>query len=124
MAGCGLGLGAASTGIAWHVLAMYAPAAIIGAAGWRPPAAATTYFGLALLTLGRVAASRQTIALGFDLALIIGGCGWSLTTLGATHWMHARGEPPRSLLALHDASLFAAAACGAVAAGVGVLALR
>ncbi len=74
MAGCGLGLGTASTAIAWHVFAMYAPAAIIGAARWRPPAAATTYFGLALLALGCVMASWSTGALGFNLALIVGGC--------------------------------------------------
>lgn len=115
MAGCGLGLGAASGGIAWHVLAMYAPAAVIGASGWRPPAALTTALGLTLLALGCLAARMQTSAAGFDLALIIGGCGWSLATLGATQWLHARGGP-RWLLALHDFALFAAAVCGALAA--------
>lgn len=55
MAGCGLGLGAASGGIAWHVLAMYAPAAAIGAAGWRPPAATTAAAGLGLLAVGCLA---------------------------------------------------------------------
>jgi hypothetical protein len=115
MAGCGLGLGAASGGIAWHVLAMYAPAAAIGAAGWRPPAAMTTAAGLGLLAVGCLAARSQTSAAGFDLALIVGGCGWSLATLGATQWIHAHGAP-RSLLALHDFALFAAAVCGALAA--------
>jgi len=74
--------------------------------------------GLALLTLGCVAAHFQTTAAGFDLALIIGGCGWSLATLGATLWIHARGLPPRSLLALHDFGLFTDAICGALLAGV------
>jgi hypothetical protein len=119
MAGCGLGLGAASGAIAWHVLAMYAPAAAIGAAGWRLPAATVTISGLALLAAACLAAARlartQTGVLGFDLALIAGGCGWSLATLGATQWIHARGAP-RSLLALHDFALFAAAVCGALAA--------
>ncbi len=115
MAGCGLGLGAASGGIAWHILAMYAPAAAIGAAGWRPQAAATTLAGLALLGLGVLAARIQTSAIGFDLALIVGGCGWSLATLGATQWLHARAAP-RPLLALHDFILFAAAVGGALAA--------
>jgi hypothetical protein len=116
MAGCGLGLGAASSGIAWHVLAMYAPAAAIGAAGWRPPAAMTTVSGLGLLAAGCLAARTQTGAFGFDLALIVGGCGWSLATLGATQWIHARGAS-RSALALHDFVLFTAAVCGALAAG-------
>jgi hypothetical protein len=118
MAGCGLGLGAAASAISWHVLAMYAPAAAIGAAGYRPPEAPTVFAGLALLTLGCVAAHFQTTAAGFDLALIIGGCGWSLATLGATLWIHARGLPPRSLLALHDFGLFTGAICGALLAGV------
>ncbi|VTZ48536.1 Major facilitator transporter [Methylocella tundrae] len=118
MAGCGLGLGAASSGIAWHVLAMYAPAAVIGASGWRPPAAPTTFFGLGLLAIGCVLVRLQTSAGGFDLALIVGGCGWSLATLGATQWIHARGEPPRALLALHDFALFAGAVAGAMAVTV------
>jgi hypothetical protein len=117
MAGCGLGLGAASSAISWHVLAMYAPAAAIGAIGWRPPEAPTVFVGLTLLTLSCVAARFQTTAAGFDLALISGGCGWSLATLGATLWIHARGAPPRALLALHDFGLFTGAICGALLAG-------
>jgi hypothetical protein len=69
-----------------------------------------------LLALGCLAARQQTTAAGFDLALIVGGCGWSLATLGATQWLHARGEPPRALLALHDFALFAGAVGGALAA--------
>jgi hypothetical protein len=95
---------------------MYAPAAAIGAAGWRPPAGLTTVSGLGLLAMGCLAAQTQTGALGFDLALIVGGCGWSLATLGATQWIHARGAS-RSMLALHDFSLFTAAVGGALAAG-------
>ncbi|ACK52552.1 major facilitator transporter [Methylocella silvestris BL2] len=117
MAGCGLGLGAASGGIAWHLLAMYAPAAAIAASGWRPPAAATTLAGLALLTIGILAARGQNSAVGFDLALIVGGCGWSLATLGATQWLHQRGAP-RAMLALHDFILFAAAVAGALLGAV------
>ncbi len=116
MAGCGLGLGAASSAIAWHVLAMYAPAAAIGAAGLRPPPAMTAIAGLLLLTLACLAARVQITTTGFDLALIAGGCGWSLATLGATQWLQARGEPPRLLLALHDFALFSGAALGAFAA--------
>lgn len=70
------------------------------------------------VTLGRplkLLTRMQTSAAGFDLALIIGGCGWSLATLGATQWVLARGAP-RWLLALHDFALFAAAVCGALAA--------
>jgi hypothetical protein len=62
MAGCGLGLGAAASAISWHVLAMYAPAAAIGAARYRPPEAPTVFAGLTLLTLGCVAARFQTTA--------------------------------------------------------------
>jgi hypothetical protein len=116
MASCGLGLGAASSAIAWHVLAMYAPAALVGASGARPSAMATTFFGMALLTAACFSARLQTSAVGFDLALIVGGCGWSLATLGATQWIHAQGAPPRSLLALHDFVLFAGAVGGALAA--------
>jgi hypothetical protein len=75
----------------------------------------TTAAGLGLLAVGCLAARSQTSVAGFDLALIVGGCGWSLATLGATQWVHAHGAP-RSLLALHDFALFAAAVCGALAA--------
>jgi hypothetical protein len=117
MAGCGLGLGAASSAISLHVLAMYAPAAAIGATGWRPREAWTVGAGLALLAMGCVAARFQTTAPGFDFTLIIAGCGWSLATLGATLWIHKRGAPPRLLLALHDFGLFSGAICGALLAG-------
>ncbi|HUI21200.1 MAG TPA: hypothetical protein VLZ74_09170 [Methylocella sp.] len=118
MAGCGLGLGAASSAISWHVLAMYAPAAAIGVGGRRLPETQTVFAGLALLIMGGVASRFQTTAAGFDVALIIGGCGWSLATLAATLWIHRQGVPPRSLLAVHDFGLFAGAICGALLAGL------
>lgn len=118
MAGCGLGLGAASSAISWHVLAMYAPAAVIGATGWRVPEIPSVFAGLALLMLGFITAHVQSTESGFDIALIVSGCGWSLATLGATIWIHRQGVPPRSLLALHDFSLFAGAISGAIVAGV------
>lgn len=116
MAACGLGLGAASGAIAWHLLAMYAPAAAIGALGLRPPAARLAFAGLGLLALACLALRAQTSAAGFDLVLVAGGVGWSLATLGATQWINAEGAPSRALLALHDFALFAAAALGALAA--------
>jgi hypothetical protein len=52
MAGCGLGLAGASSAISSHVLAMYAPAAAIGAMGWRPPATRTVFRGARALDAG------------------------------------------------------------------------
>ena len=37
MAHCGIGMAGRAEVISWHSLAMYAPAAILGASGWRPP---------------------------------------------------------------------------------------
>lgn len=117
MEGCGLGFGASSSAISWHVLAMWAPTAVIGAGGWRLPAVPAVLGGLALVLLGCAVVHFQASAPGFDISLIIGGCGWSLATLGSTLWVHGQGVPPRLLLALHDLGLFAGAIGGALAAG-------
>ncbi|HTV32601.1 MAG TPA: hypothetical protein VME69_05805, partial [Methylocella sp.] len=117
MEGCGLGLGASSSAISWHVLAMWAPAAVVGAGGWRLPAVPAVLGGLALVLLGCAVVRFQASVPGFDISLIIGGCGWSLATLGSTLWIHAQGVPPRLLLALHDLGLFAGAIGGVLVAG-------
>ncbi|WP_395698560.1 hypothetical protein [Methylocella sp.] len=116
MASCGLGLGAAAGAVSWHLLAMYAPAALAGAFGVRPRPVAGVAAGLVLLALAVAALPAQASAAGFDLALIVGGAGWALATLGATQWLHRGAGVSRALLALHDCALFCAAVLGALSA--------
>jgi hypothetical protein len=120
MIGCGVAASAASTPIAWHVLAMYLPAAfatfVIDSFGGRK----LCLLGVALTGLGAGLVLLQSTIFGFTIALITAGCGWSLATLGATVWLHDRGTPSRFHLAVHDCCLFAAAIGGALCTGFAV----
>ncbi|MDJ1158024.1 hypothetical protein QNA08_07230 [Chelatococcus sp. SYSU_G07232] len=117
MAGCGLGGSAAMGSIAWHVVAMYAPALLVARLPDSVEAETIALAGLALL-LGAAAlfAGAATEAM-FNIALLLLGAGWSLATLATTLWLHRDGTPSRLVLAGHDAALFIGAIGGALAAG-------
>jgi MFS family permease len=117
MIGCGMAAAAASTPIAWHLLAMYLPAAVATSAIEGIGGARLCLIGLVIAGIGATLAFTQTALWGFSLALIAAGCGWSLATLGATVWLHARGHPSRAVLATHDFCLFSAAIGGALVTG-------
>ncbi|MEP9375128.1 hypothetical protein ABLE91_00335 [Aquabacter sp. CN5-332] len=109
---CGIGEGAVFGFIALHVFAMYAPALPMIWLGRtispRPLTAAGTLCTAAGLALAYTAAVPAFLA----VALILGGAGWALATLGATAWLHRAGPPSRLALALHDGGLFCAAILG------------
>ncbi|MGB8277915.1 MAG: MFS transporter [Methylovirgula sp.] len=116
MAGCGIGLAGRSEVISWHILAMYAPAAILGLLLPNPRGEIFCALGVVLLAGAIAVLTKLTSFLDFGLVLIVAGSGWSLTMFGATLMVHAKGALSRPLLALHDAALFGGAIAGAMAA--------
>jgi MFS family permease len=117
MVGCGVAAAAASTPIAWHVLAMYLPAALATPAIESIGGVRLCLVGLVITGVGAALVFTRATLLGFSLALIVAGCGWSLATLGATIWLHKGAAPSRGVLAGHDFCLFAAAIGGALFSG-------
>lgn len=112
---CGVGEGAVFGFISLHVFAMYAPAA--------PMVFLSRHISAPLLTLAGTLCAAGGFALAYfapvpspellGAALLIGGAGWAVATLGATGWLHRDGRPSRLALALHDGALFCLAMLGA-----------
>ncbi len=115
MAHCGIGLGGRSEVISWHILAMYAPAALLG---FLPKQRGDVFclVGLAMLAGAIAVMTHLSSLIDFGVTLIAAGCGWSLTMFGAMLMLHAKGALARPLLALHDIALFGGAMIGALAA--------
>ena len=118
MADCGIGLPGVFGALAWHVVAMYAPALIAGPAtsrlGGRFVALSGAGFSLIGAILGLYAASEPLFlaALGFI------GTGWSLAILGATVMEAEYPAKSRLGLALNDAILVIGALAGVGAAAI------
>ncbi|TCK30505.1 MFS transporter [Ancylobacter aquaticus] len=112
LAGCGVGVPLISGVVAWHVVAMYAPALAGGVlARWI---GATTLALLALaLCLGAAAMVAQAHeAVTIAIAFLAVGAGWALASLGTTLMLHGAGTPSRLQLAAHDGLLLGAALLG------------
>ncbi len=112
---CQASRGFIGAAMAWHLLAMYGPAAL--AARWpalAPPIAATLGGLIAMvLALGVLRAGASVASV--TAALMTVGAGWSLVNVGAMRLLHDKTRPPRLALALHDLCLLSAAAAGALA---------
>jgi len=119
---CGAAQSFVGGAMAWHLLAMYGPAAL--AARWPAlfPPLPSLCAGLVLLAgafvLLRLSASPALLAAG--MAAI--GASWSLANIGALRLLHEKGPvsrqkgpASRAALALHDLCLLGAAAAGALA---------
>lgn len=112
---CGAAQSFVGAAMAWHLLAMYGPAAL--AARWPAffPARKSLCVGLFLLAgafaLLRLSTSPALLAAG--MATI--GAAWSLANIGALRLLHEKGPVPPAALALHDLCLLGAAAAGALA---------
>lgn len=113
---CGIGLSGRTELISWHMLAMYAPAAILGLVIAKPKGEILCGLGLSLLALAVALLTRLHTMVDFGTVLIVAGAGWSLAMFGATLVLHAKGPASRLLLGLHDAALFSGAILGALAA--------
>lgn len=112
LAGCGVGVPLISGVVAWHVVAMYAPALAGGVlARWIGAAP------LALLALALCIGAALMVALANDvvtisLAFLAVGAGWALASLGTTLMLHGAGTPSRLQLGVHDGALLLAALLG------------
>ncbi len=112
LAGCGVGVPLISGVVAWHVVAMYAPA-LAGGALARRIGATPLAAGALLLCVGAATVAAQAGEAGLIAAAFLAvGAGWSLATLGATLMLHAAGTPARLQLAVHDGLLLTAALVG------------
>jgi MFS family permease len=118
MALCGIDRSTASGLIAWHIVAMYVPAALVGLRMKPLQGRSTAAIGLSLLFGSIIIASTLAAPLGFAGILVLAGCGWSLAMLGTTIWVHEAGTPSRARLAFHDCALFSGAIAGALASGL------
>ena len=101
--------------MAWHLLAMYGPAAL--AARWPKlaPPVLSMLVGLAAMLLALAAVRAGASVFSVTAAMMVIGAGWSLVNVGAMRLLHDRARPPRLALALHDLCLLGAAAAGALA---------
>lgn len=117
MLGCGIAAGAIFGAVSWHVVAMYAPAALMLLPGL--PRLAIIAAGIAAFAGAVVLQMTSVTATSFTVALAMAGIGWSLVTVATTAWLHD-GHPSRGALALHDGLLFAAAIGGSILGGLGV----
>ncbi len=113
MVGCGVTLSSMFGVMAFHVMAMYAPAFAVGPLARRFSVASVAASGLGLIVLAKFLGRGASSVTDFAVVLGLLAVGWSLATTSATLWLHHRGSPARLWLAGHDALLFLAALAGA-----------
>ncbi|MDE2361571.1 MAG: MFS transporter [Hyphomicrobiales bacterium] len=116
LAGCGATAAAIGGAIAWHLVAMYAPAALIRLTGSVPTGRVTLAVGAILLAGGALAFVGAGGVLPVAGAMIAAGVGWSLVNAGLLQWLYDGGVPTRGMLAAHDFALLGAAMIGALLA--------
>lgn len=109
MAGCGIATGGIVGAMAWHVVAMYAPALVAGPLAERVGPLTVAAAGLLAAALGAGIGLQATTGTGFGLALGLVGAGWSFATVGATAVVAGLS---RGRLALHDAAVAGGALAG------------
>lgn len=112
LAGCGVGVPLISGIVAWHVVAMYAPALAGGVLARRIGATPLALLALALCLGAAVAVTQASEAVTISLAFLTVGAGWALASLATTLMLHGAGTPNRLQLAAHDGLLLGAALLG------------
>ena len=110
---CGVGFTGTVGIVAWHVVAMYAPAGAVGILTGRLGILPTAAIGLAVMGGAAVAMASAGDAGAIAAALIANGIGWSLATSASVVALHA-AAPSRLGVAGHDAAILAAAVAGAL----------
>ncbi|GAB4069785.1 MFS transporter [Ancylobacter sonchi] len=115
---CGVAAPTVTGIVAWHVVAMYAPALAGGRLAERFGAGRLALSGLALALAGVAVVRLATEPGPLAVAFITVGVGWSLATLGATLVLHARGAASRLQLALHDGTILLCALAGVLLAAI------
>jgi hypothetical protein len=114
---CGISIGGSTTVIAWHVVAMYAPAALIAPILHRVAPAYIASLGAGIVVVAAIALLSSDHMTGFSLAMIALGVGWSLNMVATQAWIFQGKTPAPAVLSRHEALLFASAMCGALASG-------
>lgn len=115
LAGCGFGLDATVGAVAWHLVAMYAPALLLARALDKIGETSVALTGLGLVALAAVASLAGQSATAIIIGLISAGAGWSIATTAAVAALH-RNAPSRLGIAAHDATILAAGVGGALTA--------
>lgn len=112
LAGCGVGVPLISGVVAWHVVAMYAPALAGGVLARWIGAAPLALLALALCIGAALMVALANDAVTISLAFLAVGAGWALASLGTTLMLHGAGTPSRLQLGVHDGALLLAALAG------------
>lgn len=116
MVGCGVAASGVMGAVAWHVVAMYAPAFALAPLAGRISARWIAAGGLLAIAISLLIFAGASTAQGFAASLVVLAVGWSFATTAATAWLHDEASPSRAMLAAHDGVLFVAAILGALAA--------
>ena len=114
LAACSAGPVFIGGAMGWHLVSMYAPAAV--AARWPalfPPNRAMIA-GLLLALAGAGAVYAGVSIASVTAGLIAIGVGWSVVNVACLRLLHAGAAPSRRALAAHDFCLLAAAVAGAL----------
>ncbi|WP_428032700.1 MFS transporter [Ancylobacter sp.] len=112
LAGCGLSVPLISGVVAWHVVAMYAPALAGGVLARWMGAAPLALLALALCIGASFAVTQAIDAAAIGVAFLAVGAGWALANLATTLVLHGGGRPSRAQLGVHDGVLLLAALAG------------
>lgn len=101
--------------MAWHLFAMYGPAAL--AARWPAlfPPLPSLCAGLAIMAIVFWGIVWANSAFAIAIGLVAIGAAWSLANVGTLRLLHEQGRVSRAALAAHDLCLLSAAAAGALA---------
>jgi hypothetical protein len=113
---CGVGFSVTVGVIAWHLVAMYAPALALGVSVDKLGAGPIALGGLGLIGLSALGLAAGPSESAIVIALIAAGAGWSLATSAAVIVLHQKA-PSRLAIAAHDACIMLAGVGGAILSG-------
>jgi len=119
MVGCGLSTDQAALGISWHVLAMYGPSFFTGKLVSRFGKNRIVAAGLMLLVACALVSLSGLHLWQFWTALVLLGCGWNFSFIGATAMITETYRPSEKnkVQGVHDLMLFATVAFSSLMSG-------
>ena len=116
---CGLPAASASSGIQWHVIAMYAPGFVAGRWISRFGATRITLLGFALMAAAAIAGVTGISVPHFWASLIFLGVGWNFSFIGASSMLlkSQTAFEKTQLQALNDFVIFGCVMIGSLLSG-------
>ena len=119
MVGCGHSVTDATLGIQWHVLAMYAPSFITGSLIARFGVERITGVGLVLIAAAAAINVAGISVANFWSGLVLLGCGWNLSFIGATTLVTQchRPQERNKVQAFNDFLIFGSMALSSFSSG-------